>query len=418
VKLNNSAIYCGGPLLDVNKIRSDFPIFSYEVYGKPFIYLDSACMALKPKQVIEVMNEYYYEHPACGGRSVHKLGTKVSIRCDSARERIRDFLSAEKTDEIIFTKNTTEGINIVARCFDFKNNDVVLTTDREHNSNLAPWHLIRELKGIKHEIVYSNEDNTFNMEAFEERMGKDVRMVSMVHTSNLEGYTIPAKEIIKIAHDHGALVMLDASQSAAHKQVNVKNLDVDFFSFSIHKMCGPTGMGVLYGKYDLLKDLSPFIVGGDTVAETTYESSKFLDSPHRFEAGLQNYAGIMGSGAAVTYLMNVGMDNIQKHETKLNKIMTSKLNGIPQIHILGPKEPEARGGIVSFLVEDMDPHDLAMILDEVANIMIRSGMHCVHSWFKARGLNGSARASVYLYNIEEDVKIFGDTLEEVVGKIG
>ncbi len=375
-------------------------------------------MALKPKQVMEVMNEYYYEHPACGGRSVHKLGTKVTIRCDSARERVRDFLLAEKSDEIIFTKNTTEGINIVARCFDFKENDVVLTTDREHNSNLAPWHLLRELKGIKHEIVTSNEDNTFNIQAFEERMGKDVRMVSMVHTSNLEGYTIPAKKIIKIAHDHGALVMLDGSQSAAHKQVNVKDLDVDFLSFSIHKMCGPTGMGVLYGKYDLLKDLSPFIVGGDTIAETTYETSKFLDPPHRFEAGLQNYAGIMGSGAAVTYLMNVGMDNIQKHETKLNRLMTSKLNGIPQVHILGPAKAEARGGIVSFTVDDMDAHDIAMILDEIANIMIRSGMHCVHSWFKSKGINGSARASVYLYNNEEDIKIFGDTLEEVVGKLG
>ena len=177
-------------------------------------------------------------------------------------------------------------------------------------------------------------------------------------------------------------------------------------------------MGVLYGKYDLLKDLSPFIVGGDTVAETTYESSKFLDPPHRFEAGLQNYAGIMGGGAAVIYLMNVGMDNIQKHETKLNRLMTSKLKDIPQVHILGPAKAEARGGIVSFTVDDMDPHDIAMILDEVANIMIRSGMHCVHSWFKSKGINGSARASVYLYNNEEDVKIFGDTLEEVVGKLG
>lgn len=404
--------------MDVNRLRDDFKILSLELYGKPIIYLDSACMTLKPKQIIEVMNQYYYENPACGGRSVHKLGTKVTIRTDSARERIGEFLSAGDSKEIVFTRNTTEGINLVARCFDFQKDDVVLTTDREHNSNMAPWHLMKKLKGIRHEIIRSREDSTFDMEAFEERMGKDIKMVSMVHTSNLEGYTIPAKEIIKVAHDHDAVVMLDASQSAAHSKINVRDLDVDFIAFSIHKMCGPTGMGVLYGKYDLLKNLSPFIVGGDTVADTSYESTRYLDPPHRFEAGLQNYAGIMGSGAAIQYINNIGMDNIRKHEIKLNKIITAKLDGISSVHILGPEDPEMRGGIVSFTVDDMDPHDIAMILDEVANIMIRSGMHCVHSWFNSHGINGSARASVYFYNTEEEAKIFGDTLEEIVGKVG
>jgi cysteine desulfurase/selenocysteine lyase len=404
--------------LDIQKIRDDFPILSKEINGKPIVYLDNACMTLKPKHVIDAMNEYYYEHPACGGRSVHKLGTQVSIKCDSAREKVKKFLSADEPGEIIFTRNTTEGINLVARCFKFSKGDVVLTTDREHNSNMAPWHLMKELKGIRHEIVASNPDNTFNMEAFEERMGKDVKMVSMVHTSNLEGYTVPAKEIIKIAHNHGALVMLDASQSAAHKHTDVKDLDVDFFAFSIHKMCGPTGMGVLYGKSNLLKDLSPFIVGGDTIYETTYESSKFLDPPNRFEGGLQNYAGIIGTGAAVNYLSDIGMKNIQDHETKLNRIMTSKLENISNVHIIGPKEPEKRAGIIGFWVDDFDAHDLAMIMDEVANIMLRSGMHCVHSWFRAHGINGSTRASAYLYNTEEEVKFFGETLEEILGKIG
>lgn len=404
--------------MNTQKIREDFPILAKEINGKPIIYLDNACMTLKPKQVIEAMNSYYYEHTACGGRSVHKFGTQLSIKCDSAREKIKKFLNAIEPEEIIFTRNTTEGINLVARCYNFEKGDVVLTTDREHNSNLAPWHLMRELKGIRHEIVVSNPDNTFNIEAFEERMSKQVKMVSMVHTSNLEGYTIPAKEIIKIAHDHGALVMLDGSQSAAHKHIDVKGLDVDLFAFSIHKMCGPTGMGVLYGKYELLKDLSPFIVGGDTIYETTYESSKFLDPPNRFEGGLQNYAGIIGSGAAIDYISNIGMKNIQGHETKLNRIMSSKLENIPNVHIIGPKEPEKRAGIVSFWIDDFNTHDLAMILDEVANIMLRSGMHCVHSWFKAKGINGSTRASAYFYNTEEEAKFFGETLEEVVGKIG
>ncbi len=403
--------------MNIQKIREDFPILSKEINGKPIIYLDNACMTLKPTQVIEAMNEYYYEHPACGGRSVHKFGTQVSIKCDRARKKIKKFLNADDPKEIIFTRNTTEGINLIARCYKFQKGDVVLTTDREHNSNLAPWHIMRELKGIKHEIVRSNSDNTFNMEAFQERMGKDIKMVSMVHTSNLEGYTIPAEEIIKIAHDHGALVMLDGSQSVAHRFIDIKRLDVDFFSFSIHKMCGPTGMGVLYGKSHLLNDLSPFIVGGDTTLETTYRTSKFLDPPNRFEGGLQNYAGMLGSGAAVEYLSNIGMKNIQEHETRLNTIMTSKLEKILNVHIIGPKDPKKRAGIVSFWVDDMDAHDLAMIMDEVANIMLRSGMHCVHSWFNAKGINGSTRASVYLYNTEEEAKIFGDTLEEILGKI-
>ena len=403
--------------MNIQKIRDDFPILSKEINGKPIIYLDNACMTLKPTQVIDAMNEYYYEHPACGGRSVHKFGTQVSIKCDRARKKIKKFLNADDPKEIIFTRNTTEGINLIARCFNFQKGDVVLTTDREHNSNLAPWHIMRELKGINHEIVRSNSDNTFNMEAFQERMGKDIKMVSMVHTSNLEGYTIPAEEIIKIAHDHDALVMLDGAQSAAHRYLDIKRLDVDFFSFSIHKMCGPTGMGVLYGKSHLLNDLSPFIVGGDTIFETTYQTSKFLDPPNRFEGGLQNYAGMLGSGAAVEYLLNIGMKNIQEHETKLNTIMTSKLDNISNVHIIGPKEPEKRAGIVSFWVDNMEAHDLAMIMDEVANIMLRSGMHCVHSWFNSRGINGSTRASAYLYNTEEEAKIFGDTLEDVLGKI-
>jgi cysteine desulfurase/selenocysteine lyase len=404
--------------LNVQKIRGDFPVLGREINGKPIIYLDNACMTLKPTQVIEAMNEYYYEHPACGGRSVHKFSTQVSIKCDRARKRIKKFINADEPKEIIFTRNTTEGINLIARCYKFEKGDVVLTTDREHNSNLAPWHLMEKLKEIRHEIVPSNPDNTFNLEALEECMSKGVKMVSMVHTSNLEGYTIPAKEIIKIAHDHGALVMLDGSQSAAHRQVDMKDLDVDFFAFSIHKMCGPTGMGVLYGKSDLLKDLLPFIVGGDTVYDITYNSSKYLEPPNRFEGGLQNYAGIIGGGAAVEYLSNIGMGNIQSYETKLNRVMTSQLENISNVHIIGPKEPEKRAGIVSFWVDDRDPHDLAMIMDEVANIMLRSGKHCVHSWFKARGINGSTRASAYLYNTEEEVNIFGDTLKEILGKMG
>jgi cysteine desulfurase/selenocysteine lyase len=273
-------------------------------------------------------------------------------------------------------------------------------------------------KKIKHEVVPSKPDNTFDLDGFNEMMDEDVKMVSMVHTSNLDGYTIPAKEIIKIAHHYDALVMLDGSQSAAHKGVDVKDLDIDFFACSIHKMCGPTGMGILYGKLDLLNGLQPFITGGGTVSTSTYDQSTFLDVPEKFESGLQDFAGIIGSGAAIDYLTNIGMENIQEHEIKLNKQINEGLKGIENLHIIGPEDPELRGGITGFTVDDMDSHDLAMILDETENIMVRSGMHCVHSWFNAQNIRGSTRASVYLYNTEEEVKIFVKILKRILEEMG
>ncbi|HMB46473.1 MAG TPA: aminotransferase class V-fold PLP-dependent enzyme, partial [Candidatus Methanoperedens sp.] len=301
----------------------------------------------------------------------------------------------------------------------FKNGDVVLTTDREHNSNLVPWQVQAHKRGIKHVIVHSNPDNTFDLDAFSRLFDKNniVRLVSMVHTANLDGYTIPVKEIIKIAHDHGALVMLDGAQSAPHKHVDVKALDVDFFALSVHKMAGPTGMGVLYGKHHLLEELAPFIVGGDTVSDTTYEGAKFLPPPDKFEAGLQNYAGIIGSGAAVDYISGVGMSNIEDHEKRLNTIITRGIKDLPGLKIIGPGEPDLRGGIISFTVElpkGGDAHDIALILDETENIEVRSGAFCVHSWFNYRKCEAAVRASLYLYNTEEEARKFIDVLGKTI----
>ncbi len=400
--------------MNVRKIREDFPILQKEINGKPLIYLDSACMTLKPKQVIDALVGYYNEHPVCGGRSVHRLGTEVTIKCDTVRDKIKKFLNAKVPNEIIFTRNTTESINLMAWGLDLQKGDRVLTTDREHNSNLVPWHVMENRKGIKHDVVLSNPDNTFNLENFQEMMDKDVKVVSMVHTSNLDGYTIPAKEIIKIAHDYDTLVMLDGSQSAAHRPIDLKELDVDFFACSIHKMCGPTGMGILYGKLELLKELQPFITGGGTVSTSTYDQSTFLDVPEKFESGLQDYAGIIGSGAAIDYLTSVGMEEIQDHERTLNKHITEGVKEIQNLRIIGPEDPNLRGGIIGFTVDSVDAHDLALILDETANIMVRSGMHCVHSWFNARGIRGSTRASPYLYNTKEETDIFIETLRKIL----
>jgi cysteine desulfurase/selenocysteine lyase len=406
--------------MDIAKIRLDFPALWKKWNGKYPIYFDNACMTLKPRQVMEAMNEYYSEYPVCGGRSIHKMAKKVDEKVVEAREKFRKFLGASCPEEIIFTRNTTEGLNLVANSLEFKRGDIVLTTDREHNSNLIPWQIQARRRGIKHIVVYSNPDNTFNLSQFEEIMSKNknVRLVSMVHTANLDGYTIPAKEIIKTAHEHGALVMLDGAQSAPHKPVDVKALDVDFFALSVHKMLGPTGMGVLYGKHHLLEELAPFIVGGDTVSDTTYDGAKFLPPPEKFEAGLQNYAGIIGSGAAVDYLNKIGLSNIEGHEKRLNMIITEGIKDMRGLKIIGPQEPHLRGGIISFTVEMLkggDAHDIALVLDETENIEVRSGAFCVHSWFNYRKCEAAVRASLYLYNTEEEARKFIDVLGKTIG---
>ena len=377
-------------------------------------------MTLKPKLVINAMNEYYNEYPVCGGRSIHKMAKKVDEKVTQAREKFRKFLGASCPEEIIFTRNTTEGLNLVANSLDFKKGDIVLTTDREHNSNLIPWQVQAHKRGIKHIVVYSNPDNTFDLDAFSGLFDKhkNIRLVSMVHTANLDGYTIPAREIIKTSHDHGALVMLDGAQSAPHKHVDVKALDVDFFAISAHKMAGPTGVGVLYGKHHLLEEIAPFIVGGDTVSDTTYEGAKFLPPPEKFEAGLQDYAGIIGSGAAVDYTGSVGLSNIEEHEKRINTIITNGIKDMPGLRIIGPEDPNLRGGIISFTVKlpkGGDAHDIALILDETENIEVRSGAFCVHSWFNYRKCEAAVRASLYLYNTEEEAKKFVDTLGKTIG---
>lgn len=401
--------------LNVKKIRADFPVLQQKLKGKPIVYFDNACMSLKPRQVVEAMNRYYYEFPACAGRSYHKLSQKVTDEYEKARAVVQRFVGAKKPEEIIFTRNTTEGLNLVMTSLGLKRGDVVLTTDKEHNSCLLPVQRLAKEQGIRHEIVFSKDDGTFDIEQFRRKMSNKVKLVSMVHTSNLDGTTIPAREVIKIAHDHGALVMLDGAQSVPHKEIDMRKLDVDFLAFSGHKMCGPTGMGALYGKAALLERLRPFLLGGDTVIDTTYTSYTPEKIPARFEAGLQNYAGALGFAAACDYLKSIGPGNIEKHEHGLNKMATEKLSQFKNVKILGPSDSKSRGGIISFIAESINVHDIALMLDESANVMIRSGAHCVHSWFNAHKIPGSARASLYLYNTAEEIEIFANALKKVIG---
>jgi cysteine desulfurase/selenocysteine lyase len=400
--------------MDVKKIREDFPVLQRKISGKPIVYFDNACMTLKPRQVVQAMNEYYENYSACVGRSIHKLGNEASEKYENARKTIAKFIGAKNEKEIIFTRNTTEGINLLANSLSLKKGDVVLASDREHNSNLIPWQILVKNKGIERRIVKSKPDETFDIEGFKNMMNNNVKLVSIVHSSNLDGYTLPVKEIVDIAKDNKALVMLDAAQSVPHKEVNVRKLGVDFLVFSGHKMLGPTGTGVLYGRYGLLENLNPFMVGGDTVERTTYDSFRLLPPPEKFEAGLQNYASMMGLAEAARYLDMVGRDNIEKHENELNKFITGEMQGMGGLKIIGVQDPELRGGIISFEIDGIEYHDVAIMLDDHSNVMVRSGQHCVHSWFNARNTPGSVRASLYLYNTKEDAETFIEALKEII----
>ncbi|MBI5412252.1 cysteine desulfurase [Candidatus Peregrinibacteria bacterium] len=400
--------------MDINTIRRHFPLLSRKINGKPVVYFDNACSSLRPLPVLRAMEEYYRDFPACGGRSMHKLGEIVTQKVEEARGIIAKFIHARRKEEIIFTRNTTESINLIAHSMGFKQGDVILTTDKEHNSNLIPWQILAEKIGIIHLIVPSRKDNTFDLERFESMMNDSVKLVSMGQTSNLDGVSIPAEAIIKIAHRHGAKVLLDAAQAAPHRPIDVTRLDVDFLAFSGHKMLGPSGTGVLYGKYALLDALEPFLVGGDTVEYSTYESHKFLPLPEKFEAGLQNYAGIIGFGAAIQYLNDIGFSYIARQERELNQFITETLTKIPGLTLMGSHDPALRSGIVSFCIEGIDSHQIALILDQTANIMIRSGQHCVHSWFSAHKIKGSARASLYFYNTLEEAQLFVDCMNKII----
>ena len=402
-----------------NDCRNDFPTLQGD---NPPAYLDNACVTLKPQSVINSIHRYYTETPGCGGRSVHRYGTAISKAVSDARTKLGAFLNAATPNEIVFTRNATHSINQIAHGMSWQKGDVVLTTDREHNSNLVPWLQLEQEQGIDHRVVPSNEDNTFDMEAFEAACadaGKNLKMVAMSHVGNLDGVAAPIEQITKVAHDHDALVAIDGAQSTPHMNVDVQALDIDFLSFSIHKMCGPSGMGGLWGRYDLLDNLRTIQSGGQTVQSSTYTEATWAKPPARFEGGLGNFSGMMATGAAIDYLAGLDMNAVHEHEVKLNRIMTDGVKDLSGVSIIGPEDPSQRGGICSLLMDGLPAHDVALLLDEAAGVMVRSGQHCVHSWFADRGHpQGSLRASAYLYNNEEDVRRFVDTLNEIVHTLG
>jgi cysteine desulfurase/selenocysteine lyase len=404
--------------MDIDKIRQDFPILSKKINGKSFIYFDSACTSLKPKKVIDAILAYYTEYTGCAGRSVHKFATRTTEEFEKAREKVAKFINAKRPEEVIWTKNTTEAINLVSHSFKFNKGDKVLTTNLEHSSGLMPWQLRAEKGDILLDFVLCDKEGEFNIEEFKKKIDKKTKIVSVIHVSNVTGTKAPLEEVIKIAHDNGSLVLVDGAQSVPHISIDVRKLDIDFLAFSGHKMCGPTGIGCLYGKYDLLKELQPFIIGGETIRDADLKSHVLEEVPQRFEGGIQHYAGAIGLGAAVDYLSSIGMKNIENYEKETAKLLIEGLLTVPKIDLIGPKDYKKKSALAAFNIKGMEPHDVAIMLDE-QNIFVRSGMHCAYPIHKFLHENkGSARASLYFYNTKEEIKTFIEKLNNITKALG
>ena len=400
--------------MDVDAIRRDFPT----VRSGQGIYLDSACQSLRPDSVIRAITDYYENYPACGGRSVHSMATKVSMAMDDARETLASFFGTDDPDCYIFTKNCTEGLNTAAYGLGLGRGDVVVTTDTEHNSNHVPWLFLQENMGVRRRIVRSDAEGRFDLEAFHKAMDHDVKVVSVQHASNVTGCSVPVKAVTEIAHDYGATVVIDGAQAAPHMPVDLKRIDADVYCMSIHKMLGPSGMGVMYGKREVLERMRPLALGGGTVGLATYESVNLAPIPDKFEAGLHDYAGIVGTKAALDYLSGVGMEEVMRWDQTLMERILSNLEDVRNLHVVGPRDAPSRGGVFSFNIDGLGAHDIAMMLDSMAGVMIRSGMHCAHPFYVSRGIDGSARASTYIYNTPEEIDVFTDTVRHIAETFG
>jgi cysteine desulfurase/selenocysteine lyase len=400
-------------MLDARKIREDFPIFQRVVKGKPLVYLDSAATSQKPYAVIEALNDYYRNYNANVHRGVYTISEEATAAYETARDKVADFIHTGYRQGVIFTRNATEAINLVANSWgrtNLKPGDEILLTQMEHHSNLVPWHLIAQQTGAKLRFIPLTRDGRLNLDELPSALTEKTRFVSVVHVSNSLGTINPVDRIVQAARAVGALVLVDASQSVQHLGVNVKQLDCDFIAFSGHKMLGPTGIGVLWGKPEILDRMPPYQGGGEMISEVHLEWSTYRELPGKFEAGTPNIAGAIGLGAAIDYLKNVGLDNIRRHEQELITYTMQRFDKIEEIEIYGPR-PD-RGGVVSFNINGVHPHDVATILDE-DGIAVRAGHHCTQPIMRWLDVPATVRASVYLYNTKEDIERLVESLKKV-----
>jgi cysteine desulfurase/selenocysteine lyase len=407
-------------MLDLGKIREDFPILERKINNHPLIYFDSAATSQKPRQVIEAIKEFYEKYNANVHRAVHTLSQEASEFYENAHEEVAKFINARGMEEIIFVRGTTEAINLVAYAWGLRNlkrENEVLVTLMEHHSNIVPWENLSRMNGFKVKYVEVNDDGTLNYEALENAISDKTRIVCLVHVSNVTGVINDVKRVAKIAHEHGSLVLVDGAQSVPHLPVDVKDLDIDFLAFSGHKMLGPTGIGVLYGKREILEEMLPFHGGGEMIRDVSFDkmtgrcSISWNDLPWKFEAGTPNICGGVGLMAATRYLEDVGMENVEVHEKTLTEYAISGMQECGMVKIYGPKDVHAKCGIIPFSVDGLSSHDVALFLDSYG-IMIRSGFHCAQPLHEKFGLKFSARISFYIYNTHEEIDRFVDVLKE------
>ena len=396
-------------MFNVSKVREDFPILKTGV-----IYFDNTASSLTPEPVLEKMLEYYRQYRANVERGIHRLSQKASEEYEQAHAKVVDFINARSDTEVVMTRNTTEGINIVASGLKWKEGDSVVTTLLEHHSNFIVWHRLRDRFGVKVKVVKPDRQGLLSPSSVEKAIDDSTRLVAVTHVSNSLGVIVPIREVAKIAKEKGALVLVDGAQSVPHMKVDVQEIGCDFLAFSGHKMCGPTGSGALYIREELVDEVEPLSIGGGTIDDVGLDYYKLTKSWRKFEAGTPAIAEGLGLGAAMDYLSKIGMDNIRAHEEKLAKRMYTGLREIPKVEVYGPEEPEKRVALVSFNVGNLSPHDVALTLDVSANIMVRSGHHCALPVMKeVIRKNGTVRASLYFYNTAEEVDKFLSAVKEL-----
>lgn len=399
-------------MFDVYKIREDFPILNREINGKRLVYLDNAATTQKPVSVIESISHYYTHYNANIRRSIHTLGTIATEEFENTRKKVAQFIGVRDPACIIFTRGTTESINLVAfgwgRKF-LREGDEIILTEMEHHSNIVPWQIVSKEKNVRLRYIPITRDGTLDIEKFDDLLTEKTRLVGVTHVSNVLGTINPIEDIIRKAHSVGAKVLIDGAQSVPSIPIDVTDLDIDFLAFSAHKMLGPTGVGVLYGKRELLEEMEPLLGGGEMIEKVSLEGSIWAGIPYRFEGGTPNIAGVVAFSKAIEYLSDLKMEEIFEHEKRLVSFAMSKMLSIEGIEIYGPKDPSLRGNIVSFNYKGIHPHDMATILDQ-DGIAIRAGHHCAQPLHNALNIPASCRISPYLYNTMEEIEYFIESL--------
>lgn len=402
-------------MLNVNEIRNDFPILQRETSpGVQLVYLDSTATSQKPLAVIEAMDSYYRRSNANIHRGVHTLAEEATTLYEQARVKIAKFINAKSAHQIIYTRNTTESINLVAYSWarsNLKAGDLVILTEMEHHSNLVPWHMLHAERGIELDFIPVTEDGLLDLDAYRTLLSRGPKLISFTHMSNVLGTINPAADIIRLAHEAGAITLVDGAQSVPHLEVDVQTLDADFLAFSAHKMCGPTGIGALYGKTELLEAMPPFLGGGDMIKEVKLRSFRPNTLPHKFEAGTPAIAEAVGFGAAVDYLSSLGMDAIAAHEHEITEYALERLEEVPGVKLFGPGA-DKKGGVAAFTLDGIHPHDVAQILDK-DGIAVRAGHHCAQPLHEKFGIPATSRASFYLYNTKEEVDLLVNGIYKV-----